>query len=333
MPQLDNDTIAGLCRQYGLGAVRACRQLGGTRNRNYVLDTSSGRWFVRQRYPGYCVPARMAFDALTLAYLAEHGAAVVPPRDTLSHEKYWRDGERVCQVFPFVTGRHLREGRPADLRVLGIELGRFHRAGEGFSLRYEKLGPRGESDPGVLLSQAEQIQAEVPKATQALEPYRDWVTQALQELPDATYTALPHTLVHGDVQPANVLVHRERIAAFADLDWCARQARVYDLAFALLFCCATHETPIDGDDIWSLTQPPRVDDKAARVFVDAYEETVGPLTGEELKALPAQVVLTWCHCRLAGALKVPTQDRIAFLSRGPADMDSLTGEYLGPFAL
>ena len=333
MPQLDNDIIAGLCRHYGLGAVRACRQLGGTRNRNYVLDTSSGRWFVRQRYPGYCAPARIAFDDLALTYLAEHGAAVVPPRDTLSRGKHWRDGERVWQVFPFVTGRHLREGRPDDLGVLGIDLGRLHRAGEGFSLRYEKLGLRGETDPAVLLSQAEQIQAEDPQAAAALEPYGDWVARARRELPDDAYAALPHTLVHGDVQPANVLVHRQRIAAFVDLDWCAWQPRVYDLAFALLFCCATHETPIDGDDIWSLTQPPHVEDEPARAFLDAYQQAAGPLTGEERQALAAQVALTWCHCRLAGALKAPAQDRIAFLSRGPADMASLTGESLGPFAL
>ena len=323
MPQIDNDTIAGLCRHYGLGAVQACRQLGGTRNRNYVLDTSSGRWFVRERYAGYCAPARMAFDDLALTYLAEHGARVVPPRDTLSHEKHWRDGERVWQVFPFVTGRHLCEGLPEDLRVLGIDLGRFHRAGEGFSLRYEKLGPRGETAPAVLLSQAEQIETETPEAAAALEPYRDWAAQAGQELPDDAYAALPHTLVHGDVQPANVLVHRQRIAAFVDLDWCAWQPRVYDLAFALLFCCATHETPIDGDDIWSLTQPPHVEDEPARALLDAYERAAGPLTGEERKALPAQVVLTWCHCRLAGALKAPPDDRPAFLARDPVDVDGL----------
>jgi len=270
----------------------------------------------------------MAFDNLALAYLADRGTAVASPRATLAGEQHWQDGEDVWQVFPLVQGRHLREADGDDLPVLGACLGRLHRAGEPFSLRHEKLGPRGETDPAVLLGQAEQIEAECPGAAKALRPYRDWVALAERELPGARYAALPHTLVHGDVQPANVLIHRRRVAAFVDWDWCAWQPRIYDLAFALLFCCAAHGTPIDGEDIWSLTQPPRVDDAVTGAFLDTYQAACTPLTAREQEALPAQIVLTWCHCRLAGALKVPPDDRPAFLARDPAGVDGLIPDSL-----
>ena len=78
--------------------------------------------------------------------------------------------------------------------------------------------------------------------------------------------------------------------------------------------------PIRGEDIRSLTQPFHTAPLLSRAFLEAYQRHASPLDEREGNALRAQVVLTWCHCRVAGALKVPREERAAFLSRPPDDL-------------
>ena len=325
---MDDRTKQAICHRYHLGDLLACEQLGGTRNRNYLFRTSSGKWFVRQRYAGYCHPARIAFDNLVLSFLRTYRVPVVPPREMVPGLRHWEDGRHVWQVFPFVEGGHLREGSLEDMRALGQGLGRLHRVGARFPIKYNKLGPRGETDPLVILNHADDIEKESPDSAQPLGLYREWVVAAQKDMPHSLYLSLPHTLVHGDVQPANVLVHKGRLAAFVDLDWCAWRPRIYDLAFATLFCCATHDTPIQGEDVWSLTQPPRTEPGLVEAFLESYQSETEPLAKEETKALRGQIILTWCHCRVAGALKVPKDKRAEFLSREPAGLDRFMPAFL-----
>ena len=307
-----------LSEAFGFGPVSEVTRLGGTRNENYLLTTSSGKWFVRRRYAGYCAPERIAFDHAVARFLHDRGVPVHPPRLTETHETWVSLDDRTWEVFPFVPGAPLQEAYPEDCAALGEALSRFHREGASFPERLEKLSARGEMDPALLKRQADTIERKAPACTGPLEPYRACIEQAETDLPDERFQGLPHTLVHGDLQPANLLIENGRIAAFVDLDWCGWQPRIYDLAYALLFCCARHAAPIQGGDIWSLTQPARLEPGPVRAFLDAYAEDAGSIPRQEREALAVQMRLTWCHCRIAGALKVPADERAAFLAREPA---------------
>src|SRR5205823_230455 len=105
----------------------------------------------------------------------------------------------------------------------------FHRAGRDFDRQAtaQKLGSRGETDPSELFDIIRRL-GTAPKR------YQDWIITASAELPDQDFTSLPHTLIHGDVQPANILIDAGRMQAFVDLDWCDWRPRIYDLAFAIL---------------------------------------------------------------------------------------------------
>ena len=122
---------------------------------------------------------------------------------------------------------------------------------------------------------------------------------------------------------ASSLMDDDGVIAFVDFDWCAWRPRIYDLAFAILLCCAKHETPIDGGDIWSLSQAPLVQADQARAFLHAYDGQGWPLSSEETRALRPQMILSWCHVRLAGAMKVAPEKRAEFLSRPPHDLGAL----------
>jgi Ser/Thr protein kinase RdoA (MazF antagonist) len=308
-----------VCDAFGLGRATCVTQLGGTRNRNFLLTATSGKWFVRHRYAGYCGSERIAFDQGAIEFLNRGGAAVVAPRRAKHGVTFHEEDGRCWEVFPAVAGHHFREGDPEELRGLAKGLAEFHRVGRAFTGRYDKLGLRGETDPAELFRIVDVVREQAPAAN----VYREWIAAAAKLLPDGVFESLPHTLIHGDVQPANVLMEGGRVVAFVDRDWCAWRPRVYDLAFAILLCCAKHDAPIRGEDIWSLSQPARVTGDQMQVFLEAYQQCDWPLESRELAALRPQIALSWCHCRLAGAMKVEPARRQEFLARPPRDINAL----------
>jgi Ser/Thr protein kinase RdoA (MazF antagonist) len=304
-----------ICSAFGLGDLVKIDEAGGTRNRNFVFHTSSGKWFVRQRYQGYSDEQRVRFDHEAARFLAGAGVPVMPPLQAKDGNTWLRESDDLWEVYPFAKGRHLLDGMAEDVIALGKSLADFHEAGRSFQLRYEKIGPLGETDPQRLLSNADRLEKEGVEAA-ALLPYRQALARAAEELPVATYLALPQTLVHGDVQPANILVADGRISAFVDLDWCAWRPRVYDLCCAILVCCAGHKKPVEGD-VWSLTQTPRLEAEIIERFLAVYEGRSMPLSAAERKALPLQLALLWSHVRIDNAFKVASEQRSSFLLRDP----------------
>jgi homoserine kinase type II len=311
--------VAIVCARYELGRILSCRQAGGTRNTSFLVATATGNWFIRRRYSGYSQPERIAFDHAALDHLKARGAAVVAPLRWGEGESWFEENGEVWEVFPAVAGREFREGDVDDLRALATGLAEFHLAGRDFQGRYDKLGPRGETDPAELLRLCQVHEDDAP----AQQRYRDWIDRAAGELTAEAMASLPHTLNHGDVQPANVLIDSAGRALFVDLDWVAWRPRIYDLAFAILLCCAEHPSPIQGDDIWSLTQPARIRRDLTEDFLHRYNAFSWPLETREREALRSQIILSWCHCRVMGAMKVPPQDRQTFLERPPMEIEDV----------
>ncbi|MFH1477647.1 MAG: phosphotransferase [Verrucomicrobiota bacterium] len=304
-----------ICGAYRLGRFISSSVTGGSRNSCHVFYTGTGQWFVRRRHTDYCDEKRVQFDHAAMLYLSHSGVQVKPPLVSESGNTWWREDNTLWEVFEFIEGRNMRDGSKRDAALLGAALGSFHRAGNGFTLRYEKMGARGETDPERLLLSAKRLRNENPETGSVLEPYERLIAQSAHALPPGACLALPHTLVHGDVQPANILMGEDGVRAFVDFDWCAWRPGIYDLAFAVLCCCSSHEQPIGNGNIWALTQAPDFNAEAMESFLDAYEESAGPLSGEEKKCLRPQIALTWCHTRIDGTFKVPGKERYNFLAR------------------
>src|SRR6185436_3183369 len=91
-----------ICQAHQLGEPVSSRPLGGTRNRNFVLATTTGDWFVRHRYSGYSQPDRIAFDHAALKYLCEQAVPVVAPRAMPDGKAFFQDHDQTWEVFPFI---------------------------------------------------------------------------------------------------------------------------------------------------------------------------------------------------------------------------------------
>jgi len=317
-------TYTSICSAFRLGDFISAEDAGGTRNGTFVFWTSCGKWLARQRFAGYSSPQQLQFDHAAMTFLHRYGAPVIQPRRTLNGKTCWENEESIWEVFPFIEGRHLYDGNAEDVIALGKALARFHSVGKEFSLHHEKISPRGETSPAFLRERLKRIEAESPTIKDVLSSYREAMEHAAEALDDATYNSLPHTLIHGDVQPANLLLVKSTFSAFVDFDWCAWRARIYDLGFAILTCCARHKSTFDGSDIWSLTQTPYFENGVVEQFVNSYQENGEVLTPSEKSALHPQIILTWCHIRLGGALKVVPERRSEFLSRA-SDLGDFRG--------
>src|SRR5690348_5621351 len=104
-----------VCATYGLGEPNACEPLGGTRNRNFRLTTTTGAFVVRDRYVGYRDPARLAFDHGALTFLQQRGVPVIAPLRSGHSQTYWQQDDHLWEAFPAVTGRHFRDGDVEDV--------------------------------------------------------------------------------------------------------------------------------------------------------------------------------------------------------------------------
>lgn len=309
------DAISEICARLSIGEPTSVTAAGGTRNVSIIVETDQGKWVVRRRYEGYCDLGRIAFDHSAARFLADQGVPVLPPRVAQDGSTFSVIGGDTWEVYPFVEGRNLRDGDRQDVITLAKSLAQFHHAGSSFDGRYDKLGPRGETDPDHLLRSIERARRDSPESGAVLDVHRQTVLESAESLTAETYDSLPCTIVHGDVQPANIIMAEAGVRAFIDMDWMAWRPRIYDLCFAMLCCVASHDRPIGQGDVWDLTQSPVFDDDLRTDFLEEYQRTSGPLTSAEEAALEPQMALTWCHIRVDNCLKVPRERRLQFLQR------------------
>ncbi len=319
---MDDTSLINAIEQFQLGTLYEWRKAGGTKNSNYAVVADTGKWFLRKKHQDYCDEARIEFDFQAAKFWSRHRLPVQVPCITPQGKHFCLQANEMWEAFPYVEGSHLRDGNPDDCRALGQTLAALHGTGREFPHRFCKAAERGETDPQRLRIQCETLLLDCPQLAEPLAHYKKAIVTASKDLPNSVFTQLPATLIHGDLQPANILMADSSVAALVDLDWCMWMPRIYDIAYALLCCCAGHEDKFDGGDIWSLTQTPIFEGSASRAFLDAYRKGGCPLTNNERNALLPQLILSWCEMRIDGALKVSPEQRAEFLQRDPHEIET-----------
>ncbi len=307
---------AAVLAAYDLGPAAHIEQLNGTRNTNYVVHAGSTTLFVRRRHEKYSDPEWVAYDHAALLHLDSRGAPVLAPLKRPDGGTCFCYGGCCFEIFPFLESRCYRPENATQLTSAAAGIARFHQAGAGFRQQYEKTAsPRAETCPQRLLAVIERLAAAQPALGSTLSFLQKQLYLAAERFSAECYADLPRTLNHGDLHPGNALFSDTRLLALVDVDWMGRRPALYDLAYALLFFTG-HRDEIDGKpDIWTLSQPFDFDAEQIALFLAAYQDQVGVIPYDQLCLLPEQMRLTWLHCRLEGALKVPAHRWAEFLER------------------
>jgi homoserine kinase type II len=283
---------------YDLGTVRSARPAShGVVNETAFAETSAGRYVVRrnQRKLGR---ASLELRHRLLAWLRSHGfpaPRLIPARGGETAVEV--DG-RIFEVFTFIDGDEFNPDRPAHLIGAGTMLARFHSAIEGFPDPPPSQGPRySTSSLGGLIERVMQRDM-MGDLTEPLNWYDRRAADLRKALPDRAYMELPHVLIHGDVHRDNLIFRGDTVAALIDFDQVTVDARLVDLADAMVDF-AVGPAPPDWYP-WGVYAGP-LDRERARNLLEGYCQVL-PLTATERAALLVMVEVIWLQGNLRRVL-------------------------------
>lgn len=243
--------------------------LPGERDLNFKIEASGGRRYVFKIHHPEEDPAVVDLQDRALIRLAARAPELPVPRLAMSVTGSCAprgpDG-RILRLLSWVEGQPLSERRPLGrelLGSLGAVLGRMDEALEGLE------APAGL--PPLMwdlqrLGGLRGLLAHIPDA-----PVEARARRALDVLDEAGFPeGLPRQVIHNDANPFNVLAQGERVSGLLDFGDLVLGSRVQELAVAASY----HLEP---------------DTMAAMVALCRAYHAVFPLTGAELRLLPALV--------------------------------------------
>jgi len=256
------------------------------------------------------------FDHSVIRRAASAGLPVVEPLKARTGTTWVIRDEATYEIFPFVEGLTILDPRSLDqLADAGRQLGRFHRAMEGFVPDGQKYWPREfhmGANRNTLVAFLETRPSRGPLRNVA-ERLLTAVDRVIAVLPDDEVGALPHGIIHGDYTWANVLYRGPHVGGIFDFDWTDRHPRLHDLARGLIWFAGQRTGPLDPDNIWHLVQGWRADPRRTEVFLAGYSEQID-LTEAERRLLPSMIAETWFSCRIRAMRKVPDDQKLHILT-------------------
>ncbi|MFC3152635.1 homoserine kinase [Litoribrevibacter euphylliae] len=198
-------------------------------------------------------------------------------------------------VFPKLPGRTPKQ-LTADLcHQCGVELAKFHRAGESYKQHHQC--PKGLAFWQHSVEHFDELSSE----DKAL------IQDGIKRYQDAAQ-GLPKTSVHGDLFHDNVLVDNNKITAIIDLFNASYDYAVYDLAITL--------------NDWTLDEQHHILRDRYQAMLDGYE-SVRPLSDKEKTALPIMQqtsAMRWWLSRIDTARTFQTQQGDDTSSKDPNQM-------------
>lgn len=232
------EEIDAFLTRYDAGSLISAKGIAeGVENSNYLLETSgpdgAGRRYILTLYEKRVDEADLPFFMDLLDHLGARGCLV--PRFIAD-----RDGRRLQQLsgrpaclIEFLTGISVTEPTPAQTRAAGMALGNLHRAAQGFTgARRNSLDIAGWHDLAL------KCNGDFDRIAPGLGAR---VSRELAFLDAHWPTDLPHSVIHADLFPDNVLMLGDRVTGLIDFYFSCTDIRAYDLAVTHSAWCFSHD--------------------------------------------------------------------------------------------
>jgi homoserine kinase type II len=310
--------LDAILENYDLGnLVDFERDVRGTVNTSYTIvmekDGLRRKYFLR-RYKDWIKKEELEFEHSLINHLVAKDfdlvARVIPTRagGTYLH-RFQAEGDPngvYYAIFDFLSGEDrftwiAPHCNPAEITSSAEVLAGFHQRTSGFTPQGVRLEPRIAD----LLPVIEANILDCARITRK-NVFEDYLHQNLnlilddlqltrQALDRWRIARLPELVVHCDFHPGNLKYAAGRAVGLFDFDWSKVDYRCYDVALGLFYFFVSWEYGQDGG----------VRLEEAGQFLKAYQSAMaphampGPLTSQELQALPAMLhaanlyVLNW----------------------------------------
>ena len=235
------EDIDAFLARYDAGRLVSAKGIAeGVENSNYLLETTGpdsqaggGQRYILTLYEKRVDEADLPFFMDLLDHLGARGCRV--PRFIAD-----RDGRRLQQLagrpaclIEFLTGISVTEPTPAQARAAGAALGSLHKAAQGFA--GERRNALGKAGWHALAARCgadlDQIQ---PGLAQRVADELAWL--------DAHWSGdLPHSVIHADLFPDNVLMLGDEVTGLIDFYFSCTDIRAYDLAVTHSAWCFSND--------------------------------------------------------------------------------------------
>ena len=221
------EALAAFLTRYDCGTLVSAKGIAeGVSNSNFLVETTGpdggGRRYILTLYEHRTDPADLPFFIDLLDHLGANGCPV--PRFIADREG--RHVQELCGrpacLIEFLTGFSVTAPTPAQAHAAGGALAQMHVAARGFTgKRTNDLGidgwaPLAASCDGGLDGIASGLEARI--------------TTELDHLAAAWPRDLPHSVVHADLFPDNVLMLDDRVTGLIDFYFSCTDICAYDLA-------------------------------------------------------------------------------------------------------
>ena len=268
--QLGAEILAALIGHYDVGTLRSAKGIAeGVSNSNWLLETSgadeSAAHFILTMYEKRVETTDLPFFLGLLDHLAEAGCPV--PRtihDRSGAAFRMLDGKAVALI-EFLPGVSVGEPTAGQARAVGGALAQLHLAAADFpEARANSMGP------AEWLRLAEACGRD---GLASIDPsLGDLVAGELESLARDWPENLPHSVIHADLFPDNVLMLGDRVTGLIDFYFACWDITAYDVA-------VTHAA-------WCFDASGAHFDPALSAALLAGYEAVRPLSSDERAALP-----------------------------------------------
>jgi homoserine kinase type II len=312
-------------KHYDLGEVVEVYEIfGGYVNRSFgitcVKDGKQEDYFIRKykaKFRSEANPDDILYEHNLINYCLKNGlkeaAKVFVSKNgttmvsLMDKDDTGKPFKRYFAIYDYLEGEDKwtwvnNENNPTEFKNIGALQARFHHYGRDF-------------DPGKLAKAEPKIQFLLPSLAEL------FTKLAATDLPDSTfhayfnsklpsiietikknqipaeaYAKMPQTPIHSDLHAGNVKWVGEECTGIFDFDWSKIDVRLFDIAFALIYCCSSWRPETDGQL--------RLDD--CRYFLEGYNNQLKQLKGleplnetekkyfPEMMAAGCQYLINWC---------------------------------------
>lgn len=280
--------------RYPLGKLQgAQRPEHGFVNDNWIVDTTCGRFFLKHRHPTLSDPAFVrAQHALTI-WLRSAGFPAPELKRTLRGKTLCVLENECYEIQEYVAGTIYDHDRTAHLEEAASTLARYHSAVSGFAPA--ELCRSSELYTPRQISENARHLARIWQATDA--ELADLVAGIEAQVEDLAarfegHGTLPGVVIHGDYYADNLLFDGDRIVGVVDYDKARWQARIVELAEALIYFASPRPGELlhlaySGYPEWNLLHR----------FLHAYGQ-ISALVDAEAKAVADYMQCIWLQMSL-----------------------------------
>ena len=256
--------LADFLAHYDLGTAVSFKGIAeGVENSNYLLETTTGRYFLTL-FEKRMAAAELPWFIALMTHCADRRLPVPRPIPDRAGRVLHTLCERPACLIEFITGVSLVEASPAEAHAVGAALGALHHATADFPVR---------RDNSMALPAWRSLADSCAGQLDTIAPGLEAIVQAeLAELSSVWPGHLEQATIHADLFPDNVLLLDGRVTGLIDFYFACTDIRAYDLAVTHAAWCFSN----DGR---------RFDPARAAALIGGYR-WAHPLIGDEIEALP-----------------------------------------------